>query len=71
MFKPKASLQVTAGERVYQIICEHDSPLTEVIEVLKQVLSGVEKMLDEALKKQDEKPDDVVESIQEAEVVEV
>ena len=68
MFKPKASLQVTARERVYQIICEHDSPLTEVIEVLKQVLSGVEKMLDEALKKQEEKP---VEPIQEAEVVEV
>ena len=68
MFKPKASLQVNAGERAYQFICENDSPLTEVIEVLKQILSGTEKMLDEALKKQEVKPE---EPVQESEVVEV
>lgn len=68
MFKPKASLQVNVGERVYQILCDHDAPLSEVIEVLKSVLSGVEKLLEEALKNQQAKS---VEPCKESEVVEV
>lgn len=54
MFKPKASLHFPVGDRLYQFTCENDAPLEEVIAVLKRILEGVEKMLEEALKKIEE-----------------
>mgnify|MGYP001606330593 CR=1 FL=1 len=51
MFKAKSSLQIAAGERCYQFICDPDAPLTEVIEVLKKISQDVQVILDEALAK--------------------
>jgi predicted DNA-binding antitoxin AbrB/MazE fold protein len=56
MFKPKAAVNFPIGERMYQFICDSDSPLEEVVQVLKKLLSSTEKMLEDALKKmEDEK----------------
>jgi len=54
MFKAKASFDVKIGERVYQFICENDSPLAEVSDVLSLVQKNVQKLLDDAKKKEDE-----------------
>lgn len=72
MFTTRASFIANVGEKAYQIICDNDSPLEDVIAFLKYALEGSQKMLDEriqaeeAKKSLEEKP---FEPIVEAELV--
>ena len=49
MFKNKSALKIQKEVREYEIICDTDSPLTEVIEVLKEAACNVQRLLDECL----------------------
>jgi hypothetical protein len=37
MIKNKTSLEIKKGERIYQFICELDSPLGEVFDVMSEI----------------------------------
>lgn len=54
MFINRAVLQKILGVRVYQLTCDNDSPLDELIAVLKEFTGFSEKILEESLKKQSE-----------------
>lgn len=41
MLKQLAALEVKIGERIYRLLCDHDSPLGEVHDVLMQMKSHV------------------------------
>jgi len=58
MFEAKASLKVKVGNREYDLICSHDSPIVELLEVVKIMQSNVQKMKDdlEAKEKSDKEP---------------
>ena len=49
MIKTKSSLELKAGERLYQFICESDSPLTEAIEILSLMKDHTQQLLDNAI----------------------
>ena len=50
MIKSKSSLEIKAGERLYQFICESDSPLEEALQILNMMKDHTQKLLDDALK---------------------
>jgi len=54
MFRAKSYLEVKVGERVYQIMCNDDSPLSELIDVLDMVKKQVQGVLEEIEKKKSE-----------------
>lgn len=54
MFINRAVLQKILGVRVYQLTCDNDSPVDELIAVLKEFTGYAEKILEESLKKQSE-----------------
>jgi hypothetical protein len=57
MLKSLSALEVKIGERAYKLICEGDSPLGEVHDVLCKMKSFViEKIL--AAQKSEEKPEE-------------
>lgn len=60
MFKAKASTEVKIAERTYQFICEADSPMEEVIDVLKILVRDVQSIFDKATKKPEVVPENVV-----------
>lgn len=68
MFKAKSLLHVAAGERSYQLICDPEAPLTEIIDVLNQISAQVKVILDEAMAKM--KESEVTEAILEEAVIE-
>lgn len=49
MFRPKSYLSVKVGEREYQLICDTDSPLQELIDILDIISKNAQKLLDHAL----------------------
>lgn len=51
MFKAKASKEVKVDSREYWFVCDHDSPLQEVIDVLAILSKDVKILLDNATKK--------------------
>ncbi len=51
MFKPKASLIVNAGDRAYHFIFDNNSPFQEILDVLKYVGEGIEKLKAESEQK--------------------
>jgi len=64
MFKGKSVCEVKIGERLYQIICESDSPISEFIDVLNIVVKNAKKILDESsVPPADEKYESVVEGV--------
>ena len=54
MFRAKSYLEIKVGERVYQIMCNDDSPLSELIDVLDMVKKQVQGVLEEIEKKKSE-----------------
>lgn len=57
MFKKKATFEIKIGERLYQIICEEDSPIIELIDVLNIVIKNSQQLLDDIEKKSKEEPE--------------
>lgn len=61
MFKAKSYFEAKIGERVYQLICDSEAPLQELIDLLEMVKKQLQESLDAALaqqkKSQEEKPD--------------
>jgi hypothetical protein len=55
MFVTRASFVANVGEKSYQIMCDNDSPLQDVIIFLKYALEHSEKMLAERLKAEEAK----------------
>lgn len=54
MFSAKSSLSIKIGEREYQFLCDPNSPLQELIDVLGIVLKNAQKLLEEASAKKEE-----------------
>lgn len=54
MFKTKASFEIKIGERLYQVICDNDSPIVELIDVLNIVIKNSQKILDGLPKPEEE-----------------
>lgn len=54
MFINRAVLQRILGVRVYQLTCDNDTPLDELIAVLKDFTQYAEKILEDSLKKHKE-----------------
>ena len=48
MIKNIAALEVKIGERLYRLICDADSPIGEVHDVLTKMKSHVVKMITDA-----------------------
>lgn len=49
MFQSKSYLSVKIGERDYQLICDTNSPIQELIDVLGIISKNAQKILDGAL----------------------
>lgn len=59
MLKLVARLEHRIGDRIFHLICDSDSPISEVKDALVQFLShasSIEKSAIEALKSQEEQP---------------
>lgn len=54
MIKNKSSLEVKVGERMYQFICDMDSPLNEACSVLKIMKEYSDQLLKNAIEKAEE-----------------
>ena len=55
MIKNLTALEVKIGERIYKLLCEADSPLGEVHDVLMQMKAHVIKVMSDI---QEKKPED-------------
>ena len=62
MFVAKAYLSLKAGEREYQIICDNNAPLDDLLNVLDFAVRHVQKLKDE--RAASEKKENEVESEQ-------
>ena len=54
MLKQKSVLEVKNGERVYQLVCDLDSPLGEVYDALHQMFHYVTQKINELTPKKPE-----------------
>ncbi len=63
MQKNICQLEVKIGEKVYHLLCDHDSPLAHVKEALFQFLKYIGQVEDQAIKIEEEKKatEDIVE----------
>jgi hypothetical protein len=54
MFKAKSSCEIKIGEVTYQVICDSDAQINQLIDVLNIVIKNAQKMLDDASKPSEE-----------------
>lgn len=58
MLQQKSSLLVKVGERTYELMCDGNSPLGELHDVIMQMKSYIVKRITEAHEAETKKPDD-------------
>lgn len=54
MLKTKSQLEIKVNEKIYQFLCDHDSPLTDVKEAIFQFSKYVDYLEESAKAQQDQ-----------------